>query len=446
MRKLFVLIISLLLVGIQIPVGLAQEATPGPGGIEAMKEQARQNDVCAWPVEVAIDALNVAYPDANAAYFVMPYMLSPGQSLILDGTFPFARFSSLTTYQGIGITGQGIDTLDWLRDSEIVPDAGSSNPAADPNASTDPAQRQWTVRVTGTRAGERTAAAATPVGAENVIAAHPEGAPEQLGIVVLRLYVPQDPAEVTGGVGLPALTFEDADGASRQIPACSDEEEASWTDAIRQMVIINASAAPGLPLPPSVDAVPEWVESRVPGIGPNPDNRYLVAPVAWTPGRIVVIRGQAPTFPDTRAGEPSTTASDLRYWSFCTGTNTIEPPFAYPTTACVADFDIPVDAQNFYTIVISQPEDQPTNASAENGIAWIQGADPALPDLMALRHMLPSDEFYDQSVWAVPELTAGAAQAIMGPYFPQTVYCDVATFEAGGADACFAQAEATPTN
>jgi hypothetical protein len=59
--------------------------------------------------------------------------------------------------------------------------------------------------------------------------------------------------------------------------------------------------------------------------------------------------------------------------------------------------------------------------------------------------MLPSDEYYDQSVWAVPELTPGAAEPVMGPYFPQTVYCDVATFEAGGADACFAAGDsATP--
>lgn len=31
----------------------------------------------------------------------------------------------------------------------------------------------------------------------------------------------------------------------------------------------------------------------------------------------------------------------------------------------------------------------------------------------------------------------------MGPYFPQTVYCDTATFEEGGAEACFSLS-ATP--
>jgi hypothetical protein len=35
----------------------------------------------------------------------------------------------------------------------------------------------------------------------------------------------------------------------------------------------------------------------------------------------------------------------------------------------------------------------------------------------------------------------------MGPYYPEIVYCDTATFEEGGADACFAaNVLATPSN
>jgi hypothetical protein len=62
-----------------------------------------------------------------------------------------------------------------------------------------------------------------------------------------------------------------------------------------------------------------------------------------------------------------------------------------------------------------------------------------------MRQMLPSEEFVDQSVWVAPLDDAAAAEEIMGPYYPQITYCDVATFEAGGADACFAAAgAATP--
>ncbi len=447
MRKFILLVILMALSAGPISATLAQESTPAPIDTETIQEQVESGGSCAWPVEVSLDALNVAYPDANASYFVMPYLLPPGESLVVEGAFPFARFSSLTTYYGAGAAGQGIELLGWLRDVEIAPDPGSVNPVVDPAAPEDPAQRQWTVTITGTAGVDGATSAATPGTGENVIAAHPEGGEDRPGILVLRVYVPQDPADHTDGVGLPSLTLLDANGESQVLPACTAQEELIWGELIRQKVLVNVMAADRLPLPPGPDVTPEWVESPVPGLAPNPDNRYLMAPVAWEPGRIVVVRGQAPTFPDSRAGESLTTSNDLRYWSFCTGSNIIDPPDGYPTTACMSDFEIPLDADGYYTVVVSQPEDQPVNATIDNGVAWIQGADPTLPDLLVLRHMLPSSEFFGQSVWAVPELLVGAAQPVMGPYFPQTVYCDTATFEAGGAEACFAPGtDGTPTS
>jgi hypothetical protein len=409
----------------------------------ARHEQVRRGEVGAWPVELAVDALNVAYPDPNAAYFIMLYMLAPGQSLIIEGAYPFARYSSLTTYYGLGAAGHGIELLGWLPDTAIAPDPGSRNPAVDADAVADPALRRWTVRVTGTAPVDGAAAkaatpGATPAAGANVIPAHREGATDELGALVLRIYLPDDPADHTGGVGLPALSLEEADGSRRPLAACTAAEAQSWSEAVGQMVAINVEAAGRLPLPTDADSTPAWVESRVPGLGPNPDNRYLMAPVLWEPGRIVVIRGKAPTFPDTRAGESRTTPTQLRYWSFCTGSNVVTYPTLYPTTAGVADCEIPVGPDGFYTVVVSQPADRPVNATVDNGVAWIQGADPMLPDLLVLRHMLPADAFFAQSVWAVPELVVDVAQPVMGPFYPKTVYSDTATFEAGGAAACFA--------
>jgi hypothetical protein len=406
-------------------------------------EQVRSGDVCAWPVEVSMDALNIAYPDKFAAYFVMPYMLGADRSLILEGTYPEARFMSLTTYYGVGVPGQAVEVLGWMRDTHIVPDAGSANPVVDPDAPDDPAQRRWTARVSGTAPVDPDNPSDAIMGGEgNVLVAHPEGAEDQLGLLVVRVYVPDDVADPTGGVGLPTLTLEDESGAQRELPTCSADEEAVWSDLIGQLVRQAVTSAPSLPMPPGADAQPDWVESPVPGLGPNPDNRYLMAPAVWEPGRIVVIRGQAPTFPDTAAGESAADPTDLRYWSFCTGANDVTE--GYATADCVPDYAIPLDADGVYTVVVSQPEDRPANATEDNGVAWLQGADPSQPDLLVLRHMLPSDGYFDQSVWAVPELTPGAAEPVMGPYFPQTTYCDVATFEAGGADACFAAGTATP--
>jgi hypothetical protein len=117
----------------------------------------------------------------------------------------------------------------------------------------------------------------------------------------------------------------------------------------------------------------------------------------------------------------------------------------HASASCIPDADVPVPDDGTYTLVVSQRADWPANATPENGVGWLQGADPAYPGLVGLRHLLSTDAFIGQSGWAVsPEVTAAEAAAIMGPYYPQTVYCDT-LMEVGGADACFAASEtATP--
>jgi hypothetical protein len=445
MRRLVIVLIVLILAGVQIPAGLAQEATPpaaSPPSMEQFLQQIQQGQVCAWPVKLDVEEFNVGFPDENSAYFVLPYILAPGQSIIVKGTYPSARFSSINTYyRDLSGQGTGLNLLGWLPDYAIAPDAGSTNPAVDPNASTDPAQRQWTVEVTGTGSASTTPEVATPVGGQNVLPGMPEGIENAIGVLILRMYVPTDPNDDSGGVGLPTLALEDGSGGSRALTECTEADRETWGTFFIPFATQIIQEAPQLPLPPSVDAPPAWVQTTFPGLGTNPDNRYLVAPLAWAPDRIVVIRGQAPTFPDNRAGDPQTTPADLRYWTFCTGSNVI--PLL--TASCAPDFEMPIDAEGMYTIVVSQPEDQPANATAENGVAWMQGGDADQPELVFLRHLLPSEAFYDQSAWAVPENVVGAPEEIMGPYYPQITYCDTATFEAGGADACFAAvAPATP--
>ncbi len=434
MRRLLMVVIALAFVGVQISAVLAQGATPAatPTDVQTLLKRASQGDVCSWPVTVAVNDLNVFYPEGTSAYFVTPYILAPGQSLVIEGAYPFARFSSLVTYYGSAAGGQGLQVLGWMPDINIAPDPGSVNPNTGDEASTDPAQRHWTVRVTGTAPVD-----ATPVPLEsNVLPAHPEGVQGAIGVLIQRVYLPDDRTDPTAGVGKPALSLETADGERRALPSCSAEETAGWYQFFNARIKAILEVVPPPPTPASVDAQPQFTRTIFEGLAPNPDAAYLTAPVAWEPGRVVVIRGMAP-----RSGPGDDV--DVRYWSFCTGANT--PP--YPAASCIPDEDVPVAEDGTYTLVVSQPEDRPANATAENGVAWLAGADPTYPDLIGLRHVLPSDAFYDQSGWAVsPEVTAAEASAIMGPYYPQTVYCDVATFEEGGAYACFAaDASATPT-
>jgi hypothetical protein len=432
MRKLLIVLIVLAFAGMQIPASLAQEGTPAAtsADVPTLLKRASQGDVCSWPVTVAVNDLNVFYPEGNAAYIVTPYMLAPGQALVVEGAYPFARFSSLVTYYGTAAGGQGLEVLGWMPDIAIAPDPGSVNPISG-EASDDPAERRWTVRVTGTAPLDATPA---PLG-QNVLPAHPEGVEGVVGVLIQRVYLPDDRTDPAAGVGKPTLSLETADGERRPLAACTEEETAGWHQFFNGRIQAIVDVVPPPPVPASADARPEFTRMIFEGLAPNPDAAYLTAPVAWEPGRVVVIRGTAP-----RSGPGEDV--DVRYWSFCSGANT--PP--YPAASCIPDVDVPLAEDGTYTLVVSQPEDRPANATADNGVAWVAGADPAYPDLIALRHLVPSEAFYDQSGWAVaPEDTAAEAAAIMGPYYPEAVYCDVATFEEGGADACFAADDsATP--
>jgi hypothetical protein len=436
MKKMLVLIMTLSLVLGGTSAVLAQEATPdvSAGDIQALLQRAAQGDVCAWPLAVSVDTLNVYYPETNAVYFLTPYMLSPGQTLVIEGAYPLARFSSLTTYYGTAAGAEGLEVLGWLPDFAIAPNEGSANPTTAVDVSTEIEQRRWTVRITGTGPGNLELSEITP-GESNTLPAHPEDVEGLVGMLFMRIYVPDDPTDPTGGVGLPAVYLEDASGESQQLSECSPDDARVWYAFISGKAYQLAEDAEPPPLPPDSESDPQFRRLIFEGLAPNPDAAYLAAPAAWEPGRIVVIQGTAPSTPDTRAGESPTEPTQLRYFSFCSGSNVIP----YPAADCIADFEIPVAEDGTYTVVVSQSEDRPENATAEQGVAWLLGADPSFPDLIGMRHILPSDDFAAQSGWAVSEeATPAEAAAIMGPYYPRATYCDTATFEDGGADACFA--------
>ena len=167
----------------------------------------------------------------------------------------------------------------------------------------------------------------------------------------------------------------------------------------------------------------------VAGIYPNRDNAYLASIAAHQPGRVIVVRGKAPTTPDTQAGQSPATPSQLRYWSFCT--NEYRKP--YPVSYSAIDHEAPVDGAGHYTIVVSTPADRPANATTADGVAWVDWGSTSVNMLMAFRHMLPAADFTE----TVKNVAPGQlASEVMGEYTPVATYCDVATFEAGGATAC----------
>lgn len=370
-------------------------------GLAACVPQPNAGISCAWATKADGTTFNVAYPDATATYFGTKYTLAAGQRLVLSGTYPFARYISLHTYNLSG------NDVDHLADVDLAPDPGSDNPFTDPAASTDPAERRWTATISPD------AAAAD---GDNLMTT------PTIGSVVLRVYVPDDAADPTGGVPLPTLSVRNVDGTIRALPTCSTQTpDASILD------LINAFG-PATNLPASDPPVFRR-PLTVAGLYPNRDNAYLASIVSHTPGEVVVVRGTAPTTPDTQAGESPATPAQLRYWSFCT--NEYRKP--YPVSSCVIDADAELDAGGAYTIVVSTPQDRPANATATNGVTWVDWGSTSVNMLMAFRHMLPAEDFAENVFNVAP---GQLASEVMGAYTPHTATCAVATFESGGAAAC----------
>jgi hypothetical protein len=100
---------------------------------------------------------------------------------------------------------------------------------------------------------------------------------------------------------------------------------------------------------------------------------------------------------------------------------------------------VPLDADRNYTIVYSRREDRPANATAENGIAWIEwsprGEGLDAPGNRADFGMLMLRIMANSSDWAespVRVTRPGTEEAVMGPYLPRGDYTDKAGFEATG--------------
>ena len=136
--------------------------------------------VCSWPFQVTGQGLlNVATPDTNSTYWVMPLDTHRWPKLILHGEYPEARYFSIVTYNANGTLA------DHLADADIMADAGSTNPFADPTA-TEP--HGYPVHYTLTIGGD-TASAGN----------HLLFGPSRLAFIVYRLVVPDHGVNREGG-------------------------------------------------------------------------------------------------------------------------------------------------------------------------------------------------------------------------------------------------------
>src|SRR4051794_19024752 len=138
------------------------------------------------------DATNILFPDSSAQYWTAGYRAVPGTRIRIDAVFPYARYTSWNVYD------PALRPFAKKSDFELVPDAGSANPYL-PGAdrTMPPGSRHYTLFITFD-ADDRPG--------PNTIYVDPSKNPA--GVFTLRVYVPDLGRDMTGGVGLPQVTWE----------------------------------------------------------------------------------------------------------------------------------------------------------------------------------------------------------------------------------------------
>ncbi len=424
---------------------------------------------CAWPVETTAKTANVSAPDPFTAYWLTPFLASPGESVTIRGEYPVSRFMSFAVYndsfQLFSNTVGGQSVPSDLSGYQISPDKGSTNPWQ--TGRVRPGQR-FTIRLlpTATAAQQRSENAIPTIDQHPPVT--PSG-PKGMGYVIFRTYLP---AGGDAAVRLPAVTVT-RDGRSTALLPCgragaAENDRAALVSTVSvlsglrddgvAMSCASGCAAPDLQyFGPSADSEA--------GLFPNPANGYLEMAFTPKPGYVVVTHGRAPTSP-VRAGHgvPGNSVGahpvdwtkpkfQVLYWSMANYLNMQPYPAVEAGQGAAARFAASPDyltrlKDGYYTVVSSLPQDKPSAASLKaNGATWIpmSASHPKTAEFQLLRNVLPDRSLYPQA-FAFIRPPANPSDIIppatvrrqMGAYYPQTAQCTVRTFETGGWAACLA--------
>lgn len=402
---------------------------------------------CGWTLISDADTVNVAFPDSAATYWVALLPLTAQTRVRIDGRFPAARYSSYNSYDAL------LRALDVLTDVAITPLRAGENPLRNPAAL--PGARYTAYLQYG--APPATRASNVLYGGE--LAAGPLQLPNNLVPLLYRVYLPDAAYGADGGVGLPQLTIESADGARElaRLPDCATPPLPTLGGLLPapglNALLLGIDYPDSLPLPfptavypPRIarfyglpDSLLAILGNLIPlplqnlgaalplsdgGFLSNLDNAYVTSGFSRRYGQLMLMRLKAPAWRGMSGVPPG--QEQLRYWSICQNEFLTQR-----YTACVADQQTHPDAQGYVTVAVSDAADRPANASAAQHIDWLPWG-PFVDGLLIYRHMLPAADFAQ----AIQHIDKGESVAtVMADYQPQLSYCRPAIFAATAGDA-----------
>ena len=382
--------------------------------------------------------INLAYPDANVFYWAAVFTTPDNAKLTIEGEYPYSRYMSFISYDE---RGRPVESLaDYLINSDSV------NPFMSGNKR-DSSYRKYQIQINNSPSSDNRKTGERLEGKKiNVLNTPAYGERQQA--ILYRIYLPDDEKEPTGGVDLPipVLTFSDGTelrgnevcqvlrtqqplqvafdalgippGVYRKLITQEDKSD-TWPahNPPKWFIQLDRKSLIGMY---TGDIDPDAPRSEG-GFYPNLDNHYIRSIINRKHGKVLIVRGKAPTTPETFHSNLRMSDGELRYWSLCSNQS-----FANTrVNDCLFDEEIPVGPDGFYTIAISRIEDRPRNAVNECGIAWLPMAsdgdgifDPDVT-IIQFRHMLTAKNF-NHSIQRV--LKQKDLLETMGPYMPKSQY------------------------
>jgi hypothetical protein len=407
-------------------LGLSGLLTPGFAGAQGIDQTCELGLTRFDP-----DTVNVAFPDDSAEYFSGTYQAVPGTRIRVDGQFPHVRYTSFNVYD------LAQRPLDALADIELKPDPGSMNPFA-AGANRNAPNRHYTAYIEFGPAPAQRAPNTVYTGTGQ------NGLPNYAGTFIYRIYVPDNGRDQFGGVGLPTLTLEGADGGPPPPTACSTFARPGVTGVNQTAASLNGFGSSGGPAlfdrnPPvwhkftnlfqaTADSLTDsnifdplfglqrqlQLSSRggSGGFLSNIHNAYLTAGIDKVYGDVLVTRFRTPTFPNTRPGISPMPGGQVRYWSLCEN-----DPASQRFIQCTNDDRAVIGPEHFATYAVTTPANRPANATARCGVNWLPFG-PNARGILIYRHMLP-DSGFTQSI---QRAQFDHEPATMGDYFPVARY------------------------
>lgn len=412
------------------------------------------------------------WPDTQSTYFLSHFVLPAGAELTLRTRYPRSRYFQFALYKAEHNTFVSIGEA--LAGPDIEPDPGSVNPFR-AGANRRAENRACTLRITAEDPPK------DPEGrAKNTMYVGSDGGELQ---GVIRIYLPDKGWD---GAGWARLDNPAPESPFEYEATLADGARLSHEEVVRQFARpMNAATKP--PLTPAqwvaqvrsgendpalapetapARRTPRWEKywgipysllgafkspeerARIPyggaiDGGGDPSTQYFLTLLSRKFGPVYVMTGKMPTFPDTFAGRDGeglavTPEAQTQYWSLVS----CEAAPSGRIVDGLTDMQVPLDEDRNYTIVYSRSEDRPSNATLENGVAWIEWSplgegldDPRNRDdfgMLMLRIMLTNPDWKQR-----PDnvIKPGTEQAIMGDYLPTGRYTTKEEFEAMSAAA-----------